>query len=39
MSSTVDRPAFAVRSTDFKVIAEVFMPIRIKHLDKSWHGT
>ena len=39
MSSTADRPAFAVRSTDFEAIAEVFMPIRIRRHNRSWHGT
>src|SRR2546425_12820578 len=38
MSSTVDRLAFPVPSTDSRTIVEGFMPICIKRQDKSCHG-
>ena len=39
VSSTVDRSGLAARSTDFEAIAEVFMPIRIRRHNNSWHET
>jgi hypothetical protein len=35
MFSTAARPEFAARLTGYEVMAEVFMPIRIKCHDKS----
>ena len=38
LSSTADRPVFAVRSAGIEAIAGAFMPIRMRRQDKSWHG-